>query len=400
MENCLVSIIIPTKNRASLLKYAVDSCINQTYKNLQIIVHDNNSSDNTQKIVQSLSKDKRIKYYNTKHDLTMKDNWNKAVNYIKGKYFLRLDDDNVLSPTIIEEAVKNIHKNNLHCLAYSPLIVHPGKKQTIFFKESEKIHLLNEAQIICFNYHCIIDSNYVIYKTKTVRKLLGKRFYVTTLPDRYLDYIIACNMKKEKIRYGLSTKIKGITRHDYKYSEKKAEMNALNLVKIKKAYSKARFDNINNIDCHNNFMLHRYVTAMTALTNQGNESICQYFNKKIATFNIYEIIFLIGVLYECNRYYSIPHFIAYANIFLYTASKLLAKPRLIIEGRRSYTQIFFLLALMTFRIQKSLFKKASQKIKTEFGDELCRKMLLNKEIDIKKAKVEFKDTQSVMKKLI
>ena len=50
MQNGLVSVIIPTKNSAELLTKCLDSVISQSYKNLEIILVDNNSSDKTKEI--------------------------------------------------------------------------------------------------------------------------------------------------------------------------------------------------------------------------------------------------------------------------------------------------------------------------------------------------------------
>lgn len=58
IKNPLVSIIIPTYNRAELLKRAIESALAQTYKNIQIIVVDDASEDNTPEVVQSF-KDSR-----------------------------------------------------------------------------------------------------------------------------------------------------------------------------------------------------------------------------------------------------------------------------------------------------------------------------------------------------
>ena len=61
MKNYLVSCILTTFNRCHLLKRSLDSIINQTYRNLEILVIDDCSSDNTKKIIKSYN-DKRIKY--------------------------------------------------------------------------------------------------------------------------------------------------------------------------------------------------------------------------------------------------------------------------------------------------------------------------------------------------
>ncbi len=63
-----VSIIIPTFNRSKLLKECVDSLLAQTYPNIEIIVADDGSTDDTQQAVTDIAqKDSRVKYYSRPH---------------------------------------------------------------------------------------------------------------------------------------------------------------------------------------------------------------------------------------------------------------------------------------------------------------------------------------------
>jgi len=63
-NNIIISVIIPTYNDGKYLKYAIESIQNQTYKNIEIIVVDDFSTDNTKQIVSSIAKsDDRVKYY-------------------------------------------------------------------------------------------------------------------------------------------------------------------------------------------------------------------------------------------------------------------------------------------------------------------------------------------------
>ena len=98
MENTkspLVSVVIPTKNRKNLLSMAINSVLSQTYKNIQLIVQDNNSTDGTSDIMPEFQEDKRVEYFRETEDLTMTENWNTGYQYVRGDYFVRLDDDNV-----------------------------------------------------------------------------------------------------------------------------------------------------------------------------------------------------------------------------------------------------------------------------------------------------------------
>ena len=93
--NPLISCIIPTFNRRQLLKEAIESVLNQTYDNWELIIIDDQSTDNTKEMVESyIKKDKRIKYY-----LNPKKGGNAARNYgimkAKGEYIAFLDDDDI-----------------------------------------------------------------------------------------------------------------------------------------------------------------------------------------------------------------------------------------------------------------------------------------------------------------
>ena len=112
----LVSVIIPTKNRKKMLLQTLKSVLFQKYKNLQVIIHDNNSLDNTYEYIKYLLKDKRIEYYNTKKDIPMWDNWNLAFGYVRGDYFLRLDDDNIIYKTFISENLRILENKKIDAI--------------------------------------------------------------------------------------------------------------------------------------------------------------------------------------------------------------------------------------------------------------------------------------------
>lgn len=100
----LVTIIIPTYNRPEYFKIALESVLNQTYKNLDIFITDNSTNDFTEELmINYLEKDKRIVYVHNKN-FTALDNWNCARNYNnpKAEYVNWLMDDDVFHPQKIE----------------------------------------------------------------------------------------------------------------------------------------------------------------------------------------------------------------------------------------------------------------------------------------------------------
>jgi glycosyltransferase involved in cell wall biosynthesis len=88
----LVSIIIPTFNRAGAIKRAIYSCLNQTYQNIEIIVVDDASNDNTFDVVNSIG-DNRIRYYKHKLNKGAGAARNTGLANVKGEYVALLDSD-------------------------------------------------------------------------------------------------------------------------------------------------------------------------------------------------------------------------------------------------------------------------------------------------------------------
>lgn len=122
MRAPLVSVIIPTKNSSKTLALCCDSIRNQTYKNTEIVVVDNYSSDNTLEIA---------KRYTT-HVYRIAPERSSQINYgvakSSGEYIYRVDSDFVLEPNIIGEAVYAAESNN-----YAAIIIHNTSDPNVSF---------------------------------------------------------------------------------------------------------------------------------------------------------------------------------------------------------------------------------------------------------------------------
>lgn len=102
----LVSIGIPTYNRAaSYLPQTLESALCQTYRNIEIVVSDNGSSDHTESLVKGYD-DPRILYQKQDPALTPNDNFNYCLNASRGDYFLLLHDDDLIDPDLVEHCMR------------------------------------------------------------------------------------------------------------------------------------------------------------------------------------------------------------------------------------------------------------------------------------------------------
>lgn len=101
----LVTIAIPTYNRANAyLPETIQSAINQTYQNLEILVSDNGSTDNTEQVVKSFQ-DPRLRYVKQPRNIGPFNNWKFCVDQARGVYFQFLFDDDAIDPDFIESCM-------------------------------------------------------------------------------------------------------------------------------------------------------------------------------------------------------------------------------------------------------------------------------------------------------
>lgn len=113
MSEKLVSVLIPVYNVGKYVKEAIKSIQDQTYKNLEIIVVDDGSTDNTYTIVQGLAAgDSRIKLFRNDKNSKIVKTLNKAFKYSSGDYIARMDGDDISELDRIEKKVAFLEANS------------------------------------------------------------------------------------------------------------------------------------------------------------------------------------------------------------------------------------------------------------------------------------------------
>lgn len=100
-----VSVIIPTYNRAQFVGRAIQSVLNQTYKDFEIIIVDDNSTDNVYDVVYSFN-DSRIKYIRHDVNLGAPAARNTGILNSKGEFIALLDDDDEFLPEKLEKQLR------------------------------------------------------------------------------------------------------------------------------------------------------------------------------------------------------------------------------------------------------------------------------------------------------
>lgn len=192
-EEELVSIVVPAFNCSDYIGTTINSVINQSYANWEMIIIDDCSTDNTEELVNRyITNDARIKYFRLEKNSGAAIARNKAVDISRGKYIAFLDSDDVWFPDKLTKQIAFMKKNNYSftCTAYTKID-----------EEGNSLNRLIQARRIS-NYDDILKRNpgnsTVIYDAA----VLGK-FKIPDIKKRN-DYVMWLQViKKAQFLYGI-----------------------------------------------------------------------------------------------------------------------------------------------------------------------------------------------------
>src|SRR5579864_6108710 len=113
----LFSIIIPTRNRASLLQYALLSAARQDFDDYEIIVSDNHSEDATPEVVHRFGEG-RVRYARANRALSMPDSWEFALSHARGEYVTYLCDDDAIRPLLLQKLADTLSREETDIVSW------------------------------------------------------------------------------------------------------------------------------------------------------------------------------------------------------------------------------------------------------------------------------------------
>jgi glycosyltransferase involved in cell wall biosynthesis len=194
----LVSVVIPTRNRARTLKYCLGTIISQLYPSIQIVVSDNNSSDDTRDLIASL-RESRITYVRSERSLSINDSYNFALDAARGEYVTFIGDDDGFLPDAIAFGMALLADNKYSAITWRKINYHwPDHKiqseRNILCGQSEpllleangirKLKLMAAFKEGYNNLPCIYNS---IVDMKTIEKVRANSpdglFFGGRIPD-------------------------------------------------------------------------------------------------------------------------------------------------------------------------------------------------------------------------
>lgn len=176
----MISVIIPTYNRGDTIIRSINSVLNQTYSNIEIIVIDDNSNDNTNEIIQQIG-DKRLKYIRLSENRGACYARNYGLEVAKGEYIAFQDSDDEWLPNKLEKQLSYLINNDIDVVSCRMKVI-DRNKSTIFPQNNK----LNKEDIYLENY---ISTQTILGK----KKCFIEEKFDTELP-RFQDWDLAIRL--------------------------------------------------------------------------------------------------------------------------------------------------------------------------------------------------------------
>lgn len=231
----LVSVLIPCYNAERFLQKALDSIIGQAYTNLEIIVIDDGSTDNTSNILHRYAtKDSRVKFYKNHENRKLIYTLNRGIEIASGKYLARMDSDDIAAKDRIEKLVHALeHNPNIDIISSAsflmnvkgrvinkaiPKAICPKALKFVSFFSTPLLHpaMMVKTEIIkkhLFNYEFIHSEDFELFS-----RLIHLGYQAFNIDDFLLYYRInpySVSNKYERIQINSHTRISMMNIENY-----------------------------------------------------------------------------------------------------------------------------------------------------------------------------------------
>jgi glycosyltransferase involved in cell wall biosynthesis len=206
----MITIITATYNRADMVQVTINSILNQTYKNWELIIVDDGSDDHTEKLLRKYLTDPRISYLK-KENTGQPDSLNVGAQYAKGDFITFLDSDDEAYPHWLETVSGMIDENTgIACAGavrklLNGKIIKEGPKETMIFGKKVKLKFTSGSLFIKRSIF-IEAGGYDAEMRSNIQTDLGYRLLACLRNTRYHivsidEHLVQLNMHdKERIR--------------------------------------------------------------------------------------------------------------------------------------------------------------------------------------------------------
>jgi len=191
-----IYIIIPTRNRFDTLRYSIQTCLNQNYKNIEIIISDNFSTDNTHNILNEFS-DPRLKYQRSDTLLPMLYSWEFALSAVNEPGYVHfMGDDNGLTIDAVVRVVEIIKKTKTNIVLSNPIqYTWPNsvvKNGFLSVPKGNNLYIINSSFALKSAYNLMVGFdrlptiNFSFVHTSVINKvknLFDGKYFIASNPD-------------------------------------------------------------------------------------------------------------------------------------------------------------------------------------------------------------------------
>lgn len=214
--NQMISVIMPVYNVEKYLRKSIESVLNQTYQNFELLIVDDGSPDNSSEIIKEyIKKDSRIKLL-SKSNGGLSDARNFGLQHAKGEYIYFFDSDDYIEPNLLEKTVNVAIENNSDVVVFGYFVDYVDQQekahQSILISNGNgtydsttfnqininhnSLHMLGYAWNKLYNFQYIKEHNYTFIKGVSLvedilfnEKILTNAKSITFLDDKLYHYI-------------------------------------------------------------------------------------------------------------------------------------------------------------------------------------------------------------------
>lgn len=187
MNRDLISIIVPTYNREKTIRNSIESLVSQTYENIEIIIVDDGSVDNTSDVVSSI-KDSRIRYIKLPENKGACYARNLGIKEARGKYIMFNDSDDTFVNNKVELQYQSIIENKSD-MDFCKLKIH-SEDRIIEVPSQEQIHDIKLHGIVSE----LCKANFISTQSFIVKKSVIEKYLFDEELPRFQDYDLMLRM--------------------------------------------------------------------------------------------------------------------------------------------------------------------------------------------------------------
>lgn len=266
-EPLILSICIPTYSRSSYLKTCIDSLIAYKGEDIEVIVQDNHSEDDTETLMNSYVEiDSRISYEKNSMNLGMMENLFKAMERARGEYIFILSDDDFILSGGIEKIIRLIKNKNPTAFNCAKILYFEKSKRAIYYSA-----VSSRSDFDCSDIAKIIMFSHIFSGTSILRRLIDTK-YLREFADTYYAHIVAFALASNNVAYIDEPIVFHVWENETYWGESEESIHKKNI----ESYTKI----IKGLDKLDDALLERLVVELSLRHRKIPNELVAYLSKK------------------------------------------------------------------------------------------------------------------------